>query len=146
MANRQPKVVQEQLTGSLASGLFTNTDKLKLFQNDITPNFDTILGDLTEATFTGYAAFTLADGWFVGTGANGLSQVVYNGLGTFAQTGVAVTHVVYGWYITDGAGANLLAVSRLPVPVTFDADGINLLLKAILEIDEWSAEHEEVLT
>lgn len=48
---------------------------LRLFKNDFTPTETSVVGDLTEATFTGYAAISLASGdWTISAGAPSSAQ------------------------------------------------------------------------
>ena len=82
--------------------------KLRLYTNDVTPDDDTVVGDLTEATATGYAAKTLTGAsWTVAT-ATGTTT------GSYAQQSFTMTtqETYYGYYVTDNAGTGLLWVER----------------------------------
>jgi hypothetical protein len=95
----------------------------RLYVNNHTPGTATVLADLTEATFAGYAAVpgntitwpgaTLAAHVAQSTGSN----IVFNNTGASGQ-------VVYGVYVTNVANNKLYFVERDPVaPVTIPALG-----------------------
>jgi len=84
-----------------------------------------VLGDFTEATFTGYAAATLTwSGPYYG--ADGAPQAVSQ-LASFIAT-AAASETITDWYITDGAGTALLASGHLENPVVIDRDGAGMSL------------------
>lgn len=85
--------------------------QLHLFKNDFVPNIATVLGDLVEADFSGYAFATILL-WgepYVGPGnrveADGPSQ-------QFNHSGGAVANDVYGWFLLDTTAVFLLALER----------------------------------
>ena len=83
--------------------------RLKLFTNDETPDDDTVVGDLTEATAAGYDEITLAKAnWTVETAVGGVTTASY-AQQTFTFTAGSTN---YGYYITDTAGTGLLWVER----------------------------------
>jgi len=93
---------------------------VKLFQNDVTPTRDTVIGDLDIATFTGYtspAAVVFGDPFINSEG----NAEVLGGQVQFTQTGTTITNTVYGYYVTDTAGTKLLAAERFATPRTMDA-------------------------
>jgi len=98
------------------------TAKLKLFTNNVTPDNTFGTGSFTEATFTGYAAITLA-AW----GASSLSAHIASSLQPKQQfTITAGSQNIYGWYITNSAGTVLLASGRDPAaPVALNSAGMN---------------------
>lgn len=80
---------------------------LHLFKNNVTPNEDTVIGDLTEATETGYASITLTgSSWTVST-LVGITSA------TFAEQTFTFTvgADIYGYYVTSNGG-NLLWLER----------------------------------
>lgn len=121
----------EAIRNALATFLTTvlpaapDQSTLRLYQNDYTPNLGTVIGDLTEATFTGYAAVDVAE--FSSTRLRsdvaGNAYYVDPAVATFLQTGTTITNTVYGYYLTDATGADLLAVGRFSSPVLFDHTG-----------------------
>lgn len=84
------------------------TAKLRLYSNNLTPTNAQVIGDFTEATFTGYAAVTLS-GWTAASVAAHVASSTANPV-TFTLT--AGTQSIYGWYITNAAGTVLYAAGR----------------------------------
>lgn len=110
---------------------------LCLFKNDFTPDENTTLANLTEATFDGYARAT---GFTVpNTGQDGrartekLNQVFTKAVGQNNNT-------VYGWFVIwlDGQGANpkLFACARQDPPRPMDATGNTITLSVTLTLRE----------
>lgn len=97
---------------------------LHLFQNDLVPDCDTVLADLTEADFTGYAEIVLLNdldpqtcvGMIQGphTLPDG-SFALYIDEQVFTASGTALPNTVYGAYVTDDDGL-LVAVKRFAEP------------------------------
>ncbi len=91
------------------------TYTLHLFVNDETPDDDTVIGDLTEASFTGYATKVLTRaGWGAPGTAGGITSSVY-AQQQFDNTG-GPTETVYGYYVTATDGGELLWLERLDDP------------------------------
>lgn len=80
---------------------------LHLFGNDVTPTDSTVIGDLTQATSSGYAAITLVSSNWTTTQVSGVTTAVYSEK-TFSFNTDATA---YGYYITDTSG-NLLWLER----------------------------------
>jgi len=139
-----PRVVQNFWIEFLLTA-FSGTEKMKLFQNDIAITPGLVLGDLTEANFTGYAEETLADTWVAGLDVVGKGVLAYPTNVNFTQTGVASTNIIYGWYIVNFAETGLLAVGRFDEPIVMDLDGNELLVKAIQLFLAESNVHSELL-
>lgn len=97
----------------------------KLYQNDVTPDKDTVIGDLTEATFSGYAPVTIT-GWnfgSVGLDAEDRAVTVGDNVPIFTHSGGATDNMIYGYYVVDNVGA-LMWVQRIDeAPVPIDAAG-----------------------
>jgi len=98
---------------------------LRLFQNDFTPDVDTVWADLTEADFDGYTEWvvewspTILDGDVAKTTA---------GLHTFLATGGTTPNDIYGWALVTGVGGGgdveiILAERFAGAPITIDAAG-----------------------
>lgn len=88
------------------------TCELCLYKNDYTPTDATVIADLTEADFTGYARIDL-DGWTAAfLNAANIAEMRET-LRTFTATGGATANTIYGYFILD-AGGNLMAVQRNP--------------------------------
>jgi hypothetical protein len=105
------------LTG--VAGRYENAT-VHLFQNDFTPTPDTVIADLTEATFSGYAA-VVDPGWGAAfLNDDGNAQRLLNNA-QFTQTAATITNTVYGYYVTDAAGTGLWWAERFATPVLMDA-------------------------
>lgn len=90
---------------------------LNLFQNDYTPNINTALGDLTVATFTGYAPVTLTAWSAPFLDAGGLVSII-SPLAVFRPTASTVQNVIYGWYLTEMGGTLVSAGRFVEAPVS----------------------------
>jgi hypothetical protein len=84
---------------------------LKLYSNNLTPAYGTVLGDLTEVAGSGYAAITInpADWAVVSSGASSGPATATTTQRTFTFTG-AVT--AYGYYLVGATGGGLWWVER----------------------------------
>jgi len=80
---------------------------LHLYANDVTPSDSTVIGDLIEATSSGYAAITLVSSNWTTTQAAGVTTAVYSER-TFS---FGTDAVCYGYYVTNTSG-NLLWLER----------------------------------
>jgi hypothetical protein len=93
--------------------------KMGLYMNNVIPNENTQMTDLTEATFTGYAQQTPVFGPVV-IDENGVPVAPLSA--TFTQTGTAVTNIVYGMFVLDSTGA-LVGAAAFDAPRAFNANG-----------------------
>ena len=109
----------------IASGWSSFT--VHLFQNNITFDFTTTLGGLTECNFTGYSAVTPGAAAAQAPVGKVGSVLVPNCVFTRSSTGTPQT--AYGYYIKDGSG-NLLGGGTFPAPgpYTFATSGDKLTL------------------
>lgn len=110
-----------------------STAKIALFNNNFTPSKSSVLADFTPAVYSGYApkSITWSAAFFDSNGV----PVSSSGELLFQQAG-ATGDNVYGAYITDAAGAVLLASGRLDLaPFLFvnNGDTLPLLLKYDLQ-------------
>jgi hypothetical protein len=92
---------------------------LKLYTNDVTPGKSTVIGDLTQATQTGYAPITLTGTSWTITTNSGINSATYS-TQTFTFT-QAVTS--YGYYITTQANELLWAERFFNGPYTLPPEG-----------------------
>lgn len=99
--------------------------KLILFANNITPNKNTVLADLTQPTFTGYAVFGPVVWGSVMRDVDG-TAIVVGGSHPFVCSGGTPTDIIYGWALTNSGGTVLIkaAVLATPVPITGPETGI----------------------
>src|SRR4051794_24675060 len=91
--------------------------RVRLFKNNYTPIATTVVGDLTEANFSGYAAVTPSFGSSAtvtskGTITDGSSR-------DFTHNGGATSNTVYGYYVTyESGGSTLLWAEKFDNPLT----------------------------
>ena len=100
----------------------TNSLRIHLYKNNYSPVQGSVLGDFTEADYSGYAS-QLISTW---TGPSWVAprQVLEAGSSkTFSNTTGAVGNTVYGYYITD-QGGNLVWAERDPsAPIDMGSAG-----------------------
>jgi len=105
----------------MGSGTPWSNAKVGLFTNSTGITFATVLADLTEPTFAGYARAVLSN-------LNAGPYAEADGNGWYAISGVigwnpsadpASPETCYGFFVVDNAGTNLLAAGLFPAPFTF---------------------------
>lgn len=96
-----------------------------LFQNDYVPVDATVLGDLEEADFDGYAAVFFDPVDFADpTWTPYVAQILLTVFLTFtADSGLAEPQTVYGYYVQNGDD-ELVWAERWEVPFEFDASSV----------------------
>lgn len=111
------------LTGvaaNMIAGLLTSV-KVGLFTNTPTLGRATVLSDLTQPTFTGYAEQAVTWG---AAGEDNLGNIIYTGgLLTFQPSATtALPQTATGWYIEASIAMTetLLLAEYLPSPYTFN--------------------------
>lgn len=118
---------------SLADALNTlfATSKLRLFTPDIVVGPNTVVGNLTEATFGGYAAISITANVEIRDDGTGDWLSIVGAVGSFkADNTISGPQTVHGWSITNTAGTALIAFSNID-PFTFNADGDGMVLDTI---------------
>jgi len=90
-----------------------------LFVNDIHPDPDTVVGDFTEPTWTGYDATPLHDDWgeLLDSDTNNWCLVPGTSASFHTNDPVSPPDTVYGYYVLDGAG-DLVNSHRFTTPWT----------------------------
>lgn len=101
---------------------YLNTLTLRLFANNITPADTDVVGDYTEATFTGYAAIATVSWGAAYLNANNIAQIDEI-VRTFTQTGTTVVNNIYGYYLTAPGGALVFAERNPAGPIAMAATG-----------------------
>lgn len=92
-------VLTESGESLVANFGFTGDYRLRLFSNDVSVDRDTVLSDLTEASFAGY---TFAETAKTGVAPiDGATEVTLSG-GTFDNNSSS-NQTVYGWYLTSAS-------------------------------------------
>jgi len=100
---------------------------LKLYTNNITPSDADQPGSYTEATFTAYAARTLArTTWNASVQVSNKAETSY-GAGPQSWTCGATGQTVYGYYVTGASSAVVLWGERFSTSrVLADGDVLNI--------------------
>jgi hypothetical protein len=97
---------------------------LRLFQNNYTPLAGDTEAQLTEASFTGYAAITLTgSSWGAASVAN--PAVASFAQQTFTSSADQATQNLYGYYVTQAASGKAVWAERFsdaPWPISFNGD------------------------
>lgn len=89
---------------------------LRTFQNNLIPNKETVIGDVVESTYAGYAMKPLLpSGWATPIEVGGVAQMTW-AAGFLSWLATAGTQDVYGYYVTDNTDTTLLWIERFPVP------------------------------
>lgn len=83
---------------------------LKLFSNDYTPVEGSVVGDFTEATFTGYSAKTLAGAsWTVVEGAPSEASYAEQ---SFTSSAGSQNQNIYGYYLVRATSGRIAYAER----------------------------------
>jgi len=121
---------QAALDAITAVGEILDATEAVLYQNVMQPDVNTVIGDVTVATFSGYAPSAALVFGTAYIAADGYVHVTAPSV-QFTQTAITLTNTVQGWGITNGAGTLWIAGNNLPAPVTMDAIG-----KAIIVVPD----------
>lgn len=107
---------------------------LRIFKSDTTPDEDTVVGDLTEADFTGYAAEVLTRaGWDAAvTDVNGRATISYGSAISWTSTS---SQTVYGIYLTENSGNTLIFCERFTDALALTS-GIALTYQLIIALSD----------
>lgn len=114
--------IEAWVAAALAPGPGSN---IGLFSNDYTPVPTTVLGDLTPADFSGYAEVSALESFTTSPNTDGSASSNPAVIASFAQTAVTISQIVYGWYMTTGAGV-LVAAGQFDTPINFNAIGVSV--------------------
>ncbi len=115
---------------SNAGGIKQN--KIKLYQNDVTPSRSSVFSDFTEASFTGYTAGVMDEGgWTLAAMVSGTPQVTYDNSPGFTFTCSSGSgQLQYGYFVVADGGefdGALLFAERFDTPRLI-APGVPLVL------------------
>lgn len=89
---------------------------LKLYKSNTTPAVGDTEASYTEATFTGYAAVTLAGASWTTASAN--PSTASYAAQTFTSTANQTAQIIYGYYLVQLASGKLIAAERFTSAVT----------------------------
>ena len=96
---------------------------LRLYKNNYTPLATSVVGDFTEADFTGYTSKTLTRaGWNAASSVSGTGTIVFGTAQTW--TCGASGNTVYGIYVRDGSGDLVWAEKFASARVLTDTDTV----------------------
>lgn len=107
------------------AGVFSNV-QVMLYTNNIAVTPDLDLGDLTEATFSGYARVPVTwDDVVRHSSETGAPVIVSEDVCLFARTAGGLDQTVRGYaLVTPSPGSILLAVRALDTPEAMEAGGV----------------------
>jgi len=111
-----------------------NGYSIRLFQNDLTPGNLTVLGDITEANFSGYVSKTLANSTPAVIDVSNKALTIWDPL-LWSHNGGATANSIYGYYVLDGTGG-LVYIERDPsAPVSMSMLGSTYVVNPRLTVD-----------
>jgi hypothetical protein len=124
-----PNIGLYEKAAALAQVLVSTPGSIGLFQNNYTPNDGTTLGNLTEATFGGYARQPITAATPSGSSAATLATISIAPV-TFTST-VTAAQTIYGAFValsTSSAGYDLVGVTNLEGgPQVLNSVGANIM-------------------
>jgi hypothetical protein len=129
-----PDVGEELLLRYIVGETAPGDPRLKLFTNDLTPDEDTVIGDITEAVDGGYSAITLDAGggpWAFATSGTGVTSATYPQQ-TFNFVGGAD---IFGYFITDSLGALMWLERFATAPKTIPGGGGPIKIDISVSLD-----------
>lgn len=135
-----PTVMRAQLTELLddlvgtvgLSEVFVGAE-VHLYTNTPAIDPDNVVGDFTEATFTGYAAVTTVT-WGAPGNVSNVGLVVYSQVTFTAGAVTPPGEDVQGYYLTDSGASNVYAAEQFDDPVSFNESGDFLELDLYFQI------------
>ncbi len=131
MAGVFPYEGMERAWGLIAGTLVPHTLFLQLYRNDVTPDVDTVNGDLTQISDTGYSSITLSTGTWVINSTGDVTTLSYPQQ-TFSIT--VGTQTVYGFMVIDGTTNALVFVQRATTPIVLDPGGTDVKVTLTLNM------------
>lgn len=112
-----PSASEDRLLGWMLNTANSSNQTLKLFKTNVTVSASTVVGDLTEADFSGYSAKTLTRGSWTVTQVSSKASASYSDQTFTASSG---SQTLYGYYIVDNSG-NLLWAENFTSSKTIDS-------------------------
>lgn len=97
--------------------------KLHLFMNNYTIIQTSVLANVTEATYGGYAAQVLGTAVDGGIDANDRDTWTYPTLTFAATSGASLPQTIYGYYVTDNGSTTLLWAMNFSPTIVLAASG-----------------------
>lgn len=104
---------------------------LHLFKNNVSISETTVIGDFTEADFSGYSSGAIA-GWSAAVDNLDHRAISVAGTVTFTHGAGATNNNIYGYYVLTGSGALAWAETFAGGPVPMAANGATLTIEPVL--------------
>src|ERR1044072_2949235 len=114
MALKVPDVGEVNILDTLRGVWNSTTVRFHLYQTNYTPVDGSVLGDFTEATFSGYAAIAVSS-FAAATTVSNRGSTTANPI-TFTRGVGETSNSIYGYYVTDSTNTKLLFAERAPAP------------------------------
>lgn len=124
IVNNGEKVALDYLVGKVTT---VRNLILRLYKTNVTPSETTVVGDLTEADFTGYAAITLTGASWTTSGGDPATGSYAEQ--TFSSSADQTPQSVYGYYLTRATDGDLVAAEKFsngPYVISNNGDTIKL--------------------
>jgi len=96
--------------------------RVGLYQNDYTPHLTTVLANIVECTFSGYAGRLLTYSWSAPAMVGIYARSVAHDL-LWTHNGGPVENFVYGYFVVDQAGLYVWAERFCPRPLIMSKEG-----------------------
>lgn len=129
-----PVAVQIAMLSALAGVAGTlNGVLIALFKNDFAPNQDSLIADFTEADYTGYARSTAVVWGTPFINVDGVAEMIAPGK-QFQPSGTTVANTIYGYYVVDSGGTDLVYSERFatPVPLAGPLDALPIIPRYLI--------------
>lgn len=133
MALLFPDVGENLVLGMITNKTASQDLVLKLFSSNTTPAETDTAATYTEATFSGYAAITLAGASW---GAPSGGSITYGSQQTFTHDGGGTSNSIYGYFVTQLTSGTLLYAERdASAPFTLANNGDNVKITPTISAD-----------
>jgi len=124
-----PDIAKRPLLAYMSGVAAPSTWEIKLFQNNYTPVSSTLLANLTEATFSGYAGISMS-GMSLDATLDAFNRAVVRwNPATWTKSGVT-GNTVYGYYVV-GPGPSLMWLERFDFSIPMLTNGAYLVITPI---------------
>lgn len=113
---------------------------LRLFQNDYLIDAETVEGDFTEATFTGYTEKMLTrTNWTAPAIVDGKAVTTYTSTSQTWTVGAGTPNTIYGYYVVDDDSGEVVWGENFPAPLAM-VEGASLAILPTFKLDELTEE------
>lgn len=122
MVNQGQADIVAAYVNSVLTPTVPNHTGIHLFQNNLIPQFNTVLADFVEADFVGYSAVNL-DAWDFALNSEGFWEAHPTTAPAVFTAGVLLgPQTIYGYWVQT-VGPSLEFCERFDVPIIVAADG-----------------------